>query len=71
MKRKKHERFPYFPTSPRNLREKAAWLNAHSEFSIVVEGHCDQRGTLDSTGQGEEDHRKNRRARIRFQSVTG
>jgi len=109
MKRKKHERFPYFPTSPRNLREKAAWLNAHSEFSIVVEGHCDQRGTLQynralgerralavkkflqdfgvsshrvtwvsfgeekllSTGQGEEDHRKNRRARIRFQSVTG
>jgi peptidoglycan-associated lipoprotein len=96
-------------TAKEQLKEKAAWLNAHSDFSIVVEGHCDQRGTLQynralgerralavkkflqdfgvsshrvtwvsfgeekllRTGQDEEDHQKNRRARIRFQSATG
>lgn len=27
------------------LRRKAKWLRAHSEVLVVVEGHCDERGT--------------------------
>ncbi len=28
-----------------NLRKKAAWLRNKSSYSILVEGHCDNRGT--------------------------
>jgi len=27
------------------LKRQAEWLNVHSSFNIVVEGHCDERGT--------------------------
>ena len=27
------------------LRRKARWLRAHPDVSVVVEGHCDERGT--------------------------
>ena len=27
------------------LREAAAWLRDHPEFSLRIEGHCDERGT--------------------------
>jgi peptidoglycan-associated lipoprotein len=27
-----------------NLRHKAKWLLAHPEISVVIEGHCDERG---------------------------
>jgi peptidoglycan-associated lipoprotein len=27
------------------LKQKAAWLMAHPNVSIIVEGHCDERGT--------------------------
>ena len=29
------------------LREQARWLNANTQFSIVMEGHADERGTRD------------------------
>ncbi len=29
------------------LREKADWLKANPEHSIVIEGHCDERGTTE------------------------
>lgn len=29
------------------LREKADWLKANPEYSIVIEGHCDERGTTE------------------------
>jgi peptidoglycan-associated lipoprotein len=27
------------------LRRKAKWLRAHNDVSVVIEGHCDERGT--------------------------
>ena len=27
------------------LKQKAAWLTAHPDASIVIQGHCDERGT--------------------------
>lgn len=29
------------------LREKADWLKANPEHSIIIEGHCDERGTTE------------------------
>jgi peptidoglycan-associated lipoprotein len=29
------------------LRENAEWLKAHADLDIVVEGHCDERGTIE------------------------
>ncbi len=29
------------------LKEKAAWLKANYTVSVTVEGHCDERGTID------------------------
>ncbi len=29
------------------LKEKAAWLKANSSVSIIIEGHCDERGTTE------------------------
>jgi peptidoglycan-associated lipoprotein len=31
----------------RVLRENAAWLKANGEYGIVIEGHCDERGTIE------------------------
>jgi peptidoglycan-associated lipoprotein len=31
----------------RALLHDAAWLKAHPEHSLVIEGHCDVRGTLE------------------------
>ncbi|MCP4682948.1 MAG: peptidoglycan-associated lipoprotein Pal [Desulfobacterales bacterium] len=28
-----------------NLKEKAGWLKKNSSYSILIEGHCDNRGT--------------------------
>lgn len=33
------------PEARANLTKKAAWLRAHPEFSVRIEGHCDERGT--------------------------
>jgi peptidoglycan-associated lipoprotein len=27
------------------LRQTATWLRAHPEFNVLIEGHCDERGT--------------------------
>ncbi len=27
------------------LRQNAQWIKDHSEFNVVIEGHCDERGT--------------------------
>lgn len=34
-------------TSLTNLKENARWISAHPEATIVVEGHCDERGTIE------------------------
>jgi peptidoglycan-associated lipoprotein len=51
------ERFPdkdiYFeydksgivPEAQENLRAKAKWLMANPDVSVIIEGHCDERGT--------------------------
>jgi peptidoglycan-associated lipoprotein len=31
----------------RTLRENAEWLRAHGDVDVVVEGHCDERGTIE------------------------
>ena len=33
------------PESRDILKTKAAWLKAHPDFSVRIEGHCDERGT--------------------------
>ena len=33
------------PEAKEILRQKAKWLRAHPDVSVVVEGHCDERGT--------------------------
>jgi len=33
------------PEAQDNLAISAAWLKAHPEFDLLVEGHCDERGT--------------------------
>ena len=35
------------PTSTATLRENAEWLKAHRDHNVVVEGHCDERGTIE------------------------
>ncbi len=34
-----------FPEAREILRHKAKWLMAHPGVSVVIEGHCDERGT--------------------------
>ncbi|MCP3982398.1 MAG: peptidoglycan-associated lipoprotein Pal [bacterium] len=29
------------------LKNNSTWLKAHDEFGIVVEGHCDERGSIE------------------------
>jgi peptidoglycan-associated lipoprotein len=31
----------------RTLQRNAAWLQAHPDVGVVVEGHCDERGTIE------------------------
>ena len=33
------------PEAKKILRRKAKWLRAHHDVSVIVEGHCDERGT--------------------------
>ncbi len=33
------------PTAQAVLREKAAFMNAYPEIEVIIEGHCDERGT--------------------------
>ena len=33
------------PEAQTNLKRKAEWLSANIQFSIVIEGNCDERGT--------------------------
>ena len=33
------------PEAQEILRRKAKWLNAHPDVSVIIEGHCDERGT--------------------------
>ena len=35
------------PEARKVLEKKAAWLQAHPEISIRIEGHCDERGTTE------------------------
>lgn len=33
------------PNAKEILRDKAKWLRAHPDVSVIIEGHCDERGT--------------------------
>jgi peptidoglycan-associated lipoprotein len=33
------------PDAARILRTSAEWLNAHADHALLIEGHCDERGT--------------------------
>ena len=35
------------PEAREIMKKKAAWLKEHPEFSIRIEGHCDERGTAE------------------------
>jgi len=35
------------PAAQNILRKKAAWLQNNSDESIIIEGHCDERGTVE------------------------
>ena len=36
------------PEAKELLRRKAGWLTAHPEISVIIAGHCDERGTYES-----------------------
>ena len=40
----KYDSYRLLVQARENLREKAQWLLAHPEVSVVIEGHCDERG---------------------------
>ena len=33
------------PESSENLRQKAKWFSINTDVSIIIQGHCDERGT--------------------------
>jgi peptidoglycan-associated lipoprotein len=39
------DKWDILPADRQILKDNAAWLLAHSQFSVVVEGHCDERNT--------------------------
>ena len=39
------DRFDLLPHSQDELRRQAEWLNLYPAISIIIEGHCDERGT--------------------------
>ncbi len=39
------DKFNLKPESRASLAKKAEWLRANPEFSVRIEGHCDERGT--------------------------
>jgi peptidoglycan-associated lipoprotein len=42
-----YDSYDLSPTSLATLRENAEVLKAYPRFRVVVEGHCDERGTID------------------------
>ena len=42
-----YDRADLSETSRRRLDENAAFLKAHPEFVVAIEGHCDERGTAE------------------------
>jgi len=42
-----YDSYDLSPTSLATLRENAEVLKAYPDFHVVVEGHCDERGTID------------------------
>lgn len=39
------DRSRLLPEAKKILRRKAKWLRTHHDVSVIVEGHCDERGT--------------------------
>lgn len=39
------DKYDLKPEARETLRKHANWLLAHVEFEVIVEGHCDERGT--------------------------
>ncbi|HEY9079006.1 peptidoglycan-associated lipoprotein Pal [Magnetovibrio sp.] len=39
------DRYNLTPTARDTLQKQAAWLIANSNVNVVIEGHCDERGT--------------------------
>ena len=40
-----YDRYDLTPEAQAQLQKQAAWLNAYPNVAIMVEGHCDERGT--------------------------
>jgi peptidoglycan-associated lipoprotein len=40
-----YDRYDLTPEAQSQLQKQAAWLNAYPNVSIMIEGHCDERGT--------------------------
>lgn len=40
-----YDRFDLTPEARQALNEKARYMQAHPELKVIVEGHCDERGT--------------------------
>jgi peptidoglycan-associated lipoprotein len=40
-----YDRYDLTPEAQTQLQKQAAWLNAYPDAAIMVEGHCDERGT--------------------------
>jgi peptidoglycan-associated lipoprotein len=41
------DKFDLMPEARKILAEKASFLNAHLQMKIQIEGHCDERGTIE------------------------
>lgn len=40
-----YDRYDLTPEAQSQLQKQAAWLNAYPNTAIMIEGHCDERGT--------------------------
>jgi peptidoglycan-associated lipoprotein len=40
-----YDRYDLTPEAQATLQKQAAWLKAYPQATVVVEGHCDERGT--------------------------
>jgi peptidoglycan-associated lipoprotein len=40
-----YDRYDLTPEAQATLQKQAAWLNSYPQATVVIEGHCDERGT--------------------------
>ena len=41
------DKYAIRPADARLLEANAAWLRAHGQYVLLIEGHCDERGTIE------------------------